>query len=256
MYNVYCITRIYKGRVERRVLWHADSRREVHSWDKVFSLPSRDWQWSSAAISLSPSLPPSIPAPTKPPPLFFASTSRTLNNTKVTGSPESILSKTLQTCSVLMCLFFLMTRYVSLIKGSSAEDSKGEERSTITHARTHTHTYTEYTGERMHTLSCLPEHLCVWKREQHKASLSLFLSFFLFHRHEMTHYCFCVVLLPCAFWSVPAEGWASWSSAWERPLDAELVITLLWKAFYWCAVLHARQLLQNTYVFFWGVSRT
>lgn len=46
-------------------------------------------------------------------------------------------------------------------------------------ARTHTlaHVHRVH-GAHTHTLSCLPEHLCVWKREQHKASLSLFLSFF------------------------------------------------------------------------------
>lgn len=81
---------------------------------------------------------------------------------------------------VFWCVCFLMTQYVSMIKGSAKGDSKGEKISTNTHTHTHAHAHT-YTP----TLSCLPEHLRVWKRKQHKAS-----PFFSFCSHEVTRHCF------------------------------------------------------------------
>ena len=65
----------------------------------------------------------------------------------------------------------------------------------------------------------------------------------------MTRHCFPPVFLPCAFWFLPDKGWAYWSTIWEGPLDTVLVITLLWKAFYWCAVLPTSKLLQYTLTF-------
>lgn len=136
-------------------------------------LPETD----SGALLPSLSLP---PTPRIPHPPFFASTSRTLHNTKVTGSPESILSKTLQTCSVLMCLVFLMTRYVSLIKGSSAEDSRGEEKSTITHAHTHTHTHVHRVHRRAHAHFELFARTPVRLKKRATQSVPLSVSFFFF----------------------------------------------------------------------------
>lgn len=132
---------------------------------------------------------------------------RTLNSSKVTGSLESILSKTLQTCSVLMCLFFSddAVRFADQGQFSRGQQRWGEKHNN-THARAHTHECA-----RSELFARTPVRL---KRRatQSVHSMFFFFSWLLIRHHEMTHYCFHFSLslsfpLPCEFWSMPEEGW-------------------------------------------------
>lgn len=159
---------------------------------------------------------------------------RAMNVTKVIRSPESI-SHNFANMLLFWCVFFftvfLMTQYISAIKGGAEEDSRGERRDVClhppthppTHTQTHAHTH-KYTQR--HTLCVVCCSTCAFEKRQSS-------SLFSFGSHEVTRHCFSslVNFNGCHRKDGPLEV------PYERPLDAELVITLLWKAFYWCDVL-------------------
>lgn len=115
-YTLYTVSWIYKRWLEYRLLWHADSYGEAHSCDKAFPLSPWDWQWSTPAISLP----------------FFPQDPEQHKSHQIPREHFSQLCKH----GLFWCVCFLMTQYVSVIKGSSEEDSKGE--------RISTHTYTHF----------------------------------------------------------------------------------------------------------------
>lgn len=110
-----------------------------------------------------------------------------------------------QLCKHAFVLFFLtvflMTQYVSVIKGGTEGDSRGERRDVRLHPRTRTHTqiHTE-----AYTVCCLLKHLCFWKKTKQ-------LSFFIRQPWGDTSLFF----LPGEFQWVSQKGWASPSAIWE-----------------------------------------
>lgn len=72
---------------------------------------------------------------------------------------------------VFWCVCFLMTQYVSMIKGSAKGDSKGEKISTNTHTHTHMRTHT-----RTPPLWAVCQNTCVFENESNIKHLPFFHS--------------------------------------------------------------------------------
>ena len=98
--------------------------------------------------------------------IFFCFSRQDRERHKSQQVPREHFSQLCKHAIVLMCLFFstifLMTQYVSVIKGGVGEDSRGEWRDV--HLQTHTHT---------HTLCVVCYNTCAFEKRQ---SSSLFHS--------------------------------------------------------------------------------
>lgn len=154
---------------------------------------------------------------------YFFFSHRTLNSSKVTRSPESLTQNFANILCFDVSLFWWRGTF---------QWSRAVQRGTVkVNRKAHRHTHTR-------TLFELLARTPVYLKKRATQSISLFSIPQPWGDTPL----FFTIFVPCAFWSVPEKGSVSWSTICERPLDAELVITLLWKAFYWCAVLHTRKL--------------